>query len=131
MDITMRKLFGDVIFSYSRAQAIADGVLVDLTGKFPNECRMYKYPVACTAAVWALVEKAVNNPSWCNDYAGVVWDILYMSVKGVVSRPGEDTAVFRVIITGTGRQKIHTMKAVVGPGDEGEPVITIMLPEES
>jgi len=39
-----------VIFSYTRKQAIEDGVLVDLT-PFAKETG-FKIPVACTAAVW-------------------------------------------------------------------------------
>jgi hypothetical protein len=40
------------------------------------------------------------------------------------------TVLFRVIIQGAGRQKYHTFKLIVGPGDQAEPVITIMLPNE-
>lgn len=36
----------DVIHTYSRAEAIQDGVLVDLTALFPNDTKLFKYPVA-------------------------------------------------------------------------------------
>ena len=39
-----------IIFQYSRAQAIEDGVLIDLT-EWAKELG-FKVPVACTAAVW-------------------------------------------------------------------------------
>jgi hypothetical protein len=39
-----------VIFSYTRKQAIEDGVLIDLT-EWAKETG-FRYPVACTAAVW-------------------------------------------------------------------------------
>ena len=39
-----------VIFSYSRAQAIEDGVLVDLT-KWAKETG-FRIPVACTSTLW-------------------------------------------------------------------------------
>jgi len=32
--------------------------------------------------------------------------------------------------TATPRARLVTLKALCGPGDDGEPVITIMLPEE-
>ena len=35
-----------------------------------------------------------------------------------------------VIIAGAGRRRNFEFKLVVGPGDQGEPVITIMLPGE-
>ncbi|WP_458250666.1 DUF6573 family protein [Geobacter anodireducens] len=120
----------DVISIYTRADAIADGTLVDLSGNFPDLCGIYRYPVACTAEVWALVEMAVSNKRHGNDYQGVVWDILYMSQRGVIRRPDPATCIFQVIITGTGRRRLHTLKVICGPGDEGEPVITIMLPHE-
>lgn len=123
----------EVIHTYTRKQAIKDGVLVDLSANFPEVCRIYRFPVACTSSVWALIEEAVSNKRHGNDFndlKGVVWDILYMSQRGVIRRPDESTVYFQVIITGTGRRKLHTLKAVCGPGDDGEPVITIMFPEE-
>lgn len=126
----MNQMFGEVIFRYSRANAIEDGVLVDLSANYPEECRLYRYPVSCTAAVWSLVEQAVANRKQCNSFAGVVSDILYMSTRGVIDRPDEQTVIFKVIISGTGRNRIHTMKAICHPGDNLEPIITIMLPTE-
>jgi len=126
----MNQLYGNVIYSYSRADAINDGVLVDLSAICPEECRLYRYPVACTAAVWSLVEQATTNRKYYNSIAGVVGDILYMSQRGIVARPDEQTAIFRVIITGTGRRSTHTLKAICGPGDDMVPVVTIMLEHE-
>src|SRR5689334_13821686 len=50
----MASIFGDceVISRYTRANAFSDGVLVDITMNFPELCKMYKFPVACTASVW-------------------------------------------------------------------------------
>ena len=119
----------NIIFSYSRKQAIEDGVLVDLNAVAPEECELYKYPVACTAAVWDIIDKAVKNPRWSNDIKGVMWDIMYMStaMSKVVD---ESTKLFQVIIKGAGRKSTYTFKMVCGPGDDAKPVITIMLPNE-
>lgn len=123
------ELFGDVIYAYSRQQAIEDGVLVDLNALCPDECKLYKFPVACTAAVWAIVDQAVKNKRQCNDLKGVVWDMIYMST--VMKRDiGPSTKLFQVIIKGAGRKSKFEFKMVCGPGDQSEPVITIMLPEE-
>lgn len=124
------EIFGDVIYQYSRADAFNDGVLVNLSENFPEECKIYRHPIACTAAVWSLVERATASRSHCNSAAGVIFDILYMSQRGIVARPDEQTVMFAVIITGTGRKRTHTMKAVCAPGDNMEPTITIMMPEE-
>jgi len=129
----MSSLFdeADVIYTYSRAQAIEDGVLVDATiGDLAEVTRQhYKYPVAMTAAVFALMEQAVNHPKWCNDYKGVWHDILWMSRMFPVRR-WETGCLFQVVITGTGRKRKHTLKIECGPGDDAEPVLTVMLPEE-
>ena len=131
MTDTMKEIFGETIYSYSRAQAIADGVLVDLSTVVGDVCRQhYKFPIACTSEVWAIVERAVSNEKYCNDLFGVVHDILYMSKQNVVARIGESGVIFRVIITGVGRQKIFTFKMICGPGDNAEPVLTLMFPEQ-
>lgn len=132
----MGEVFGEVISSYSRAQAIEDGMLVDLSGAeairedVAEVCRQhYKWPVACTAAVFDVMCAAVLNTRWCNDYPGIVHDMLWMS-KANKRQLSESAVLFRMIIQGAGRQKYHTFKLVVGPGDQGEPVITIMMPGE-
>jgi hypothetical protein len=129
---SMQEIFGEVIHTYSRGQAIEDGFLVDLMqDKMAEVARQhYKYPVACTAAVFEIMRKAVENPRWCNDYAGILHDMLWMS-RTYRRQLDESTVLFRVIITGAGRNKYHTFKLIVGPGDDFEPVITIMLPDES
>ena len=128
-----RELFGDdVVFAYSRAQAIEDGVLVDAsTGPLAEVSRQhFRYPIAMTRAVWELIHKAVNNPKYCNDYCGVWHDICWMARQNVTKRLDPTTHLFEVIITGVGRRRYHTLKIVCGPGDDAEPVLTVMLPEE-
>ena len=128
---TMAEIFGEVIHTYTRAQAIEDGVLVDLMQDEMAAVakQHYKHPIACTAAVFEIMQKAVENPRYCNDYAGVLHDMLWMS-RCAGRRINESAVMFRVIIQGAGRSKYHDFKLVVGPGDQGEPVITIMRPDE-
>ena len=127
---SMEEFFGEVISSYSRAQAIDDGVLVDLSGLFPSDTRLYKWPVACTATVWSFIEKACprnkNGITEVKDAGPWVWDLCWMSIKAKtkVLSPSEHLFVCTI-----GR-KTYGLKAVCGPGDNGEPVITIMLPGE-
>jgi hypothetical protein len=121
----------DIISRYTRAQAIEDGVLVDLMqDKMLDVCRQhYKHPIAATSAVFDIMQRAVENKRHCNDYAGVLHDMLWMS--RVYSRKVDaSTVLFKVIITGAARQRNFVFKLVVGPGDQGEPVITIMMPNE-
>jgi len=46
----VESIFGDVISTYTRAQAIEDGVLIE-AGSMARELG-FKFPVAVTAAVW-------------------------------------------------------------------------------
>lgn len=127
------EVFGAPIHTYSRADAINDGFLVDFTDPESDTgdvCRQhYKFPIACTIAVFEVMQKAVENPRYCNSYAGILHDMLWMS-RCMGRKLNESTVMFRVIIQGAGRNRYHDFKLVVGPGDAGEPVITISLPNE-
>jgi len=128
---TMREIFGEPIHTYTRAQALADGVLVDLMqDEMAGVARQhFKHPIACTAAVWDIITRAVENPNYHNDYAGVLHDILWMCRK--MGKPIDETAMrFPVVIVGAGRRRLYEFKMQVGPGDAAEPVMTLMLSTE-
>ena len=117
-----------VAYAYTRAQAIADGVLMDVTATAKEAG--YRYPVAVTAAVWAeyvAVPEAVSE----QDEAGRLWDILWMLRYGI-SKSGPQSEIKFVVLVQNyerGPQQV-TLKGICGPGDDGEPVITILLPDE-
>jgi hypothetical protein len=124
-----------VIFAYTRREAIEDGVLVDATvGDLAEVTRQhFKVHVAMTAAVFGILERAVENPRHLNDYKGVWHDVCWMLRIAISRQPAERSSselLFRVIITGAGRSKNWIFKGVMGPDDEGEPCLTIMLPDE-
>jgi hypothetical protein len=114
----------DIISTYSRAQAIQDGVLVNITTNYPKEAKLFRYPVAFTRAVFALIEGSAKDIF--EHQSTVVWDILYMSIHLKVEILSEAEHLFSVLIG----SKTHILKAVCSGGDQGEPVITILLPEE-
>jgi len=117
-------VFSPVIFCYTRANALDDGTLHDLNEFIPINESGYKYPVACTASIYALIDRAVEQYSYM-DHKGITWDILHMS-RMYPLKKWDTGRLFKVKIGST----IHTLKLEVGPGDNGEPVITIMLPDE-
>ena len=125
-------LFGEMVSSYSRAEAITDGVLVDASvGDLAEVSRQhFKYPIAMTAAVYELIKKAVDHPKHCNDWKGIWHDICWMSKMNKTRILDPTSHLFMVIINGTGRKRNHTLKIVCGPGDNAEPVLTVMMPEE-
>ena len=130
------KLFNDceIIYSYTRNQALADGVLIDLNQVIPIHESGFKYPIACTSTVWAIISEAVNNKKYFNDIKGVVWDIMWMLKCQILKGNSTNEVCFQVIITGTEEKKdadnLYTFKSLCHPGDAGEPVITVMLPDE-
>lgn len=121
--IMSNETFGDVIFSYSRAQAIADGVLVDLT-PFQVVRQHWKFHFACTDAVWAIVTDAVEKHG--KDCAGILHDISTLAKQQIRSGRNEEALLFQVIIG----PSLRSLKLHCGPGDRAEPVLTLMLPTE-
>src|SRR5512135_1118822 len=120
-----------VIFSYTRAQAIADGVLVDVS-KLAKEAG-FRFPVAVTAGVWAAcvaVPPGVDG----QDETGRLWDVLNV-LRFAIARQRKDgeRVDFAVHVRNDNREgdppqvKLY---ALCGPGDDAEPVITVMLPHE-
>lgn len=105
---------------YTRAQAIADGVLVDVSPTAREAG--FRFPVAVTEAVWrGVVEATAAN----RDTAGQLWDLL--QIMRLAGRRSTGSRVdFQVSTNG----KTHDLYALCGPGDTPEPVITVMLPEE-
>lgn len=128
---SLADFYGAPIHTYTRAQALEDGVLCDLMqDKMAQVAREhYKYPIACTSAVFDIMQKAVENTRHCNDYAGILHDMLWMS-RVYKRQVNENTVIFRVKIAGAGRKSVFDFKMVCGPSDDGTPCLTIMLTNE-
>jgi hypothetical protein len=122
-------LFGELIFSYTRAQAIADRVLIDVT---PTALEAgFRFPVATTAALIVAVE-AIPQQYSHEDIEGRLWDVFWMaSLAARRAKPGCSRIAFEVIlhIEGTRRQ-YQTLILHIGPGDTSDPVITIGFPAD-
>lgn len=124
-------IFGELIHKYTRSQAIEDGVLVDVT-ETAKEAGI-KFPVAVTIAVYGeYVVPDERSRSWGQSESGRLWDVFSVfRFYAKTAKPDTDTILFPVLFIMKERQRHNVMlKAVIGPGDIGEPVITIMLPNE-
>jgi hypothetical protein len=127
--------FGEVISAYSRRQAIEDGVLVDLvqpeTVGTVREAG-FKFPVAMTAGAFAVTVAEVGREMPAGqDLQGRLWDVLWMlslAIKG--TRQSTDRVSFRVGVWDGQRRNEVKLWSICGPGDNAEPVITIMLEGE-
>ena len=118
----------EIIFSYSRAQALEDGVLADISS-LAKEAG-FKYPVAVTQGVYSILDDArVVGQS----FEGRCWDMLTIfryAIKKQNSSP--DTVYFAPLFLSqeADEPKPVQMWAKCGAGDDYNPVITIMLEGE-
>lgn len=115
----------EVISTYTRAQAIEDGVLGDVSD-VAREAG-FTCPVAVTTAVWSMIEDIPPRFKGIQDVQGRLWDVLWMCSRA--AKRGGQLIHFDLIMH-HGRQKYAKLKAHAGPGDNRELVITIMLPDE-
>lgn len=120
----------DLIHCYTRADAISDGLLIDvsLTAREAG----IRVPVAMTAAVWM---KCVAVPTGVHlqDEPGRLWDVLWMLSCAISRRPNGRVVLFGLRVRNDNRERtppLVRLKALCGPGDQGELVLTIMLPDE-
>ena len=128
------------VYCYTRSDAIRDGMLADVT-ETAREAG-FSIPVAITAAVqdqcvrWT-EDDARRNARVHQDEDDRLWDVLWMAAckaREIAHNGGNaSTSLFQVIVVprpGHGCQRLRTLKLVIGPGDAGEAVATIMLPDE-
>ena len=127
--------FGPAIYAYTRAQAIDDGVLVDVS-EIAKEAGI-KLPVAITDALHSRLTPTKADQGLGQDYEGRLWDVLWLAAFTIkLADPGTDNVTFTAALqeaeAKSGRpQNIDLrLRAVCGPDDEGEPVITIGFPED-
>ena len=118
----------NLIFKYSRSDALRDGILLDVT-ETAKEAGI-KYPVAITQAVhnnYVLVPDGVT----AQDERGRLWDILVLLRFAVTRGPEGDVLLFTVFVRNDDTApKPVKLKALCHPRDEGEPVVTVMMPDE-
>jgi hypothetical protein len=127
----MNDLFGEVIYAYTRKQAVEDGFQVLAPD---TECKAagIKYPVFINRTVWdkyVVVPKIMDG--W-QDESGRLWDILFMFTLAAKRIQG-NTLLFKLFVQNTkAKPREITLKAVIGPNDidNPQPAITIMLPDE-
>ena len=128
--------FGPVIFAYTRAQAIADGILVDVS-EIAREAG-FKIPVAVTRAVWDRLISLPEGYQGFQDERGRLWDVLWMARHYALRASNSDRVRMCVLVRDIRKDlrdsnrppRRHCPIVAIGAGDQDEPVITIMWPEE-
>ena len=144
-NISLEDIFGPAISVYTRAQAIEDGELVDVSEGI-TPCP-FKYPVAMSRAAYEATLAAGGQ--WCpgdqidedkdaeylrlpggQDSQGRLHDVFTCLLHAMRRQTGPtDRIWFSVLIDvhGNGRHNKVDLYSVCGPGDSMEPVITIMM----
>jgi hypothetical protein len=115
--LTPYALFGEPISVYTRAQAIEDGALADVTEWASAERGFhggFTCPVAMTAKLWAAVD---GRKPRLQDTRGRAHDVLWMASLALrgLARRGESSGCFRVALQ-VGRTRNQVLR-VVADGD--------------
>ncbi len=131
-------LFGPLIYSYSRSDALADGALIDVS-TMATEAGFTVHTAMtltawCDCVAWDDEAEAHKLHGTGQDEAGRLWDVLQAARLAVRSTGSGNRATFQLRrLPSTGRStrpQLAALEVVIGPGDAGEPVITIMQPGE-
>ena len=91
-----------------------------------------------TAAAWedsVAWSESDSNRQTHQDQSGRLWDVLFMAAYAARANAEAATELrfelYRVPRDGHSTEaELTTLKLVVGPGDEAEPVMTILRPQE-
>ena len=124
--------FGPVVYSYTRAQAVADGVQVEVT-KTAQEAGI-RFPMFLTRAVFDAYV-AVPPDVTGQDEAGRLWDIVWMTRFGILrAKPSADRIPVALYVRNADNRPSRLVKLIAQCGpldiDDPQPAITVMLPDE-
>ncbi len=124
------------LFAYTRAQAIEDGILVDVS-ETAREAG-FNIPVAITRAVWNRLVAVPEGYQGFQDERGRLWDVVSMARHYALRSSDRDRVTMCVLVRDI-RQDLrdsnrpprrHFPVVALGGGDRGEAVATIMFPED-
>lgn len=128
----------ELIFKYSRKEAIRDGYLVDVSATAAEAG--IKWDTALTKLVWFRCVSIPPEVESCQDESGRLWDILSILRIKLIQMSREECRArsrfelpvrFDIFNSNNEPRQLVELLAVIGPGDNGEPTITLMFPGES
>ena len=122
----------DVVYQYTRSQAIADGFQIEVT-KTAEEAGI-RFPVFITRGVY---EQCVAVPPGVTgqDESGRLWDLIWMLRFAIIrSRPGTSRLAVALYVRNSNSHPPRLTKLIATAGavdiDDPAPAITVMLPDE-
>ena len=128
---TAADIFGPVLYTYSRSQAVADGLQVEVS-KVAEEAGI-RFPVFLTRAVY---DSFVSVPTGVTgqDEAGRLWDLVWMLRFAIRKAQDGQTRLPFALYVRNDNKAPRLIKLVAMCGaldiDDPKPAITIMLPDE-
>ena len=119
----------NLVYCYSRAQAILDGVLVDVTEQ--AKAIGFKLSTVVTDHLFhGYVEVPKGLEGEGQSVTGRLHDLMVLALFAARKAVNTDSVTFKVdFLMAPGRKETVEVVAHIGPGDHGEPVLTIMLPD--
>lgn len=120
---------GALIYAYTRAQALEDGMLIAVPADTAREAG-FTIHVALTAGAYHAAVDVPPHLAGIQDVTGRLWDVLTMLRHAIRGSGDADRVTFQVLVYDGARSRTVDLYALCGPGDDGEPVITVMLPGE-
>ena len=127
---------GPVLSVCTRAQAIEDGFLVDVS-ETAREAG-FKIAVAVTRTVWERLVALPEGYQGFQDESGRLWDVLWMAHYYAVRASDSDRVRMCVLVRDIRKDlrdsnrppRKHFAIVAIGSDDDGSPVITVMFPED-
>jgi hypothetical protein len=124
--------FGPVIYSYTRLQAVADGLQVEVS-KVAEEAGI-RFPVFLTRAVFDSFVAVPPNVTG-QDEAGRLWDVLWLLRFAIrKAQSGQTRLPYALYVRNSDSHPARLVKLVATCGpldiDDPAPAITVLLPDE-
>ncbi len=128
--------FDPVLSVYTRAQAIEDGFLVDVSDTAREAG--FRIPVAVSRTVWDRLIALPEGYRGFQDERGRLWDVLWMARYYALSASGSDRVKMSVLVHDIRKDlrdsnrppRRHFAIVAIGADDDGGPAITIMFAED-
>ncbi len=123
--------FGEVIYAYTRAQAVADGYQVEVT-KTAQEAGI-RFPVFLSRTVFDAFVTVPPDVTG-QDEAGRLWDIVWMLRFAIRKSASQSNRMPFALYVRNDNRKPRLVKLIATCGaldmDDPQPAITVMMPDE-
>lgn len=123
------ELWGKIVFNYTRADALRDGVLLDISTT-AQLCAQLQIPTAVTVGLWEALAPGEAFDARDERVKSVLYGLLFASA-GLVPNRIVATSTAQIMLFGLMLDnKPVELKALAHRDETGQPVCTLMLAAE-